>query len=114
MRVAVTTTETATTITLKDKPCLGPYAEKSLLSIGGIVSLTWEGKVSKVFPVKSLEALHDSWFEPNDKGTAAFVAYNTKGDPIYAACLYKGSVNAETEEEKGPHYWFDHPEKFCY
>ena len=105
---------TAKRIKLRDKPCLGPWAEKSLLDIGGIIRLDWEGHPELVRPTETLDELADSWFELNDKASAGFVAFSPKYEILYSAGLFPGNPDADDPEERGPHYWFDDPKSFAY
>ena len=102
-------------IILHDKPCLGPWAEKSLLSIKGVIRLSWEGEPFRVRMTADLDELGDSWFELNDKASAGLVAFgNPSGEILYAAGLFPGNPDAEDPLERGPHYWFDDPSSFAY
>jgi hypothetical protein len=108
------TTLTTSTLRFRGLPCVGPKAEEAFSSnVAYILALTWDGKPAKILKVTSLEGLHDSWFMPNDKGSAAFLTFNDKGEPGFTCAKYDGYDHAENPLERGPHYYFS-DESFIY
>lgn len=102
--------ETLTTATLRFRglPCVGPKAEAAFKTpIKYILGLDWEGNPRQIASCDDLSKLHDDWFQPNDKGSAAFMAFGDKGLPVFTAAKFEGDPNSLEPLARGPHYHFD-------
>lgn len=100
---------TSTPPLLNGKPCIGPLANRALIPIKGIIWLDWDCSPHQVILIKSLKQLKDpKYWEPNDKGSAAFYAFGGENNAIlFAAVQYDGDPDAENVYERSSHYYFD-------
>lgn len=86
------------------------YKEILKLAVGAI-HIDWDYKTDKVWTKISIDKIHESWFEPSDKGGLSVFGFNTKGEIIFGMALYednydesvKTSLNASIH---GRHYLF--------
>lgn len=103
VQIQVPTFKPKTPFDGKTLPLLG---DTQLLKEASHVLITnWEGDATRVFLNKKPEDMHESWFEPNDKGSLSVFGLNMGGQVIFGMAQYKGDKRAENELERENHYF---------
>jgi hypothetical protein len=70
-----------------------------------VLVTNWDGDATRVFVGKTPADMHESWFNPNDKGSLSVFGLNMGGQVIFGMARYRGDSRADNELEREDHFF---------